>query len=214
MNQPIDYTAPGCNCAAGGMGRRSDCPVHGVTATREITLTDWQEEVIRDKGIVERQSLIFGDIDTAVTVYTPPAATLLAPVGTVLVNWLDTNVNEWERYDTLDAAVAAYETSVRTTYPFRDSDTGAPTWTTTDVEGVPTSEDECDLLLRLQSIHLESSVQLDTFHVESTTRQDWDETRGEVLDAEGLGVKKGQDLRVSLIDQYDNVLDTYDTTAE
>lgn len=26
---PIDYTAPGCVCAVGGMGRRADCPVHG-----------------------------------------------------------------------------------------------------------------------------------------------------------------------------------------
>lgn len=31
MIQPIDYTAPGCNCAVGGMGRRADCPVHGIT---------------------------------------------------------------------------------------------------------------------------------------------------------------------------------------
>ena len=29
---PLDYNAPGCICANGGMGRHTDCPIHGLAA--------------------------------------------------------------------------------------------------------------------------------------------------------------------------------------
>lgn len=31
VGDPIDYADPNCACRMGGMGRRTDCPVHGAT---------------------------------------------------------------------------------------------------------------------------------------------------------------------------------------
>lgn len=66
--------------------------------------------------------------------------------------------------------------------------------------------------LQVQVQILASEVQ--TVEIQPITRAQFNYSRGNPLEAELLGCKAGQEYRVNLIDQYDNVLDTYDTTAE
>lgn len=85
-------------------------------------------------GLVLRESSIDGGKhdDTVVRVY--------ESVGEVFTRWLDNDVDEWEKHPSLPDAAAHYEAMVRDTYPLTDPDTDAPTWTHSDVAGVPTPE--------------------------------------------------------------------------
>lgn len=60
--------------------------------------------------------------------------------GAYWLRWLDGDLDEWRIYLHKPEALAAYEAAVRNTYPLTNPDTDAPTWTSSDVAGVPTTE--------------------------------------------------------------------------
>ena len=126
MTQPIDPSA---------------AVFTGGTVDTHMILSPYKPDAwtdsIAETGTELRESSIHGvgDLGTQVTAYVTEDG------SEFWLNWLDDSVNEWVRQPSEEALIAAYEKAVRETYPLLDPDTGTPTWTTSDVEGVPSQQD-------------------------------------------------------------------------
>lgn len=105
-------------------------------ANREGNTMSDATDTIAETGIQLRESII----DMGVEVDNTEVSAYAAEDGTFWTRWLDNNVDEWEQHASEAAAVAHYEAMVRDTYPLTDPDTDEPTWTTSDVDGVPTHD--------------------------------------------------------------------------
>lgn len=103
--------------------------------TEQEANLDEHEDIRRD-GTVLRESTIAptdpGDLGTTIR--------LIEHKGVWWVHGLAEDVEVWIPEHDQVKAHGRYETEVLELYPLTDPDTDAPTWTTTDVEGVPTPE--------------------------------------------------------------------------